>query len=57
MATPAAEVRENYCPEAAFAVRAEAGLPTTKWQEEIARGELPRFAGINSFLKAPYHRR
>jgi agmatinase len=70
------EVHENYGPEAAFAVRAEAGLPTTKWEEEIARGlemglqgadsivdrriptfsrgELPHFAGINTFLKAPY---
>jgi agmatinase len=69
-------VHENYGPEAAFAVRAEAGLPTTKWEEEIARGlelglpgadsivdkriptfsrgELPHFAGINTFLKAPY---
>ena len=70
------EVHGNYGPEAAFAVRAEAGLPTTKWEEEIARGlelglpgadsivdrriptfsrgELPHFAGINTFLKAPY---
>ena len=54
----------------------EAGLPTTKWEEEVARGlelglpgadsivdkriptfsrgELPHFAGINTFLKAPY---
>jgi agmatinase len=70
------EVHANYGPEAAFAVRAEAGLPTTKWEEEVARGlemglqgadsivdrriptfsrgELPHFAGINTFLKAPY---
>jgi agmatinase len=70
------EVHENYGPEAAFAVRAEAGLPSTKWEEEVARGlemglqgadsivdrriptfsrgELPHFAGINTFLKAPY---
>ena len=69
-------VHDNYGPEAAFAVRAEAGLPTTKYDEEIARGlelglpgadsivdrriptfsrgELPHFAGINTFLKAPY---
>ena len=70
------EVHDNYGPEAAYAVEAEAGLPTTKWEEEIARGlelglqgadsivdqriptftrgELPHFAGINTFLKAPY---
>jgi hypothetical protein len=69
-------VHDRYGPEAAFAVAAEARLPTTKWQEEIARGleyglpgadsikdrtiptfsrgELPHFAGINTFLKAPY---
>ena len=64
-------------PRRAYAVAAEAKLPTTKWQEEIARGlelrparaptpsststiptfsrgELPHFAGINTFLKAPY---
>src|SRR3979411_2643678 len=70
------EIHGNYGPEAAFAVQAEAGLPTTKWEEEVARGlelglqgadsivdrriptfsrgELPHFAGINTFLKAPY---
>ena len=59
-------------------MRAEAGLPTTKWEEEVARGlemglqgadsivdrriptfsrgELPHFAGINTFLKAPVRR-
>jgi agmatinase len=67
---------EHYGPEARYAVEAEAGLPTTKWDEEVARGlelglpgadsivdnriptfsrgELPHFAGINTFLKAPY---
>ncbi len=66
----------HYGPEARYAVEAEAKLPTTKWEEEIARGlemglpgadsivdkriptfsrgELPHFAGINTFLKAPY---
>jgi hypothetical protein len=70
------EIHGNYGPEAAFAVRAEAGLPTTMHEREIARGlelglqgadsivdrtiptfsrgELPHFAGINTFLKAPY---
>ena len=67
---------DNYGPEARYAVEAEAQLPTTKWEEEVARGlelglqgadsivdrriptfsrgELPHFAGINTFLKAPY---
>jgi agmatinase len=66
----------RYGPEAKAAVEAEAGLPTTAWEREIARGlelglpgadsivdrsiptfsrgELPHFAGINTFLKAPY---
>ena len=69
-------LHENYGPEARYAVESEALLPTTKWDEEIARGlelglpgadsivdkriptfsrgELPHFAGINTFLKAPY---
>jgi agmatinase len=69
-------LHDRYGPEAAYAVAAEAKLPTTKWEEEIARGleyglpgadsikdrsiptfsrgELPHFAGINTFLKAPY---
>jgi agmatinase len=70
------DLHHNYGPEARYAVEAEAALPTTKWEEEIARGlelglpgadslgdrriptfsrgELPHFAGINTFLKAPY---
>ena len=69
-------LHDNYGPEAAYAVRAEAELPTTRYEREIARGlelglpgadsivdrriptfsrgELPHFAGINTFLKAPY---
>ena len=69
-------LHDNYGPEARFAVEAEAALPTTRWEEEVARGlelglpgadsivdrriptfsrgELPHFAGINTFLKAPY---
>jgi agmatinase len=69
-------LHNNYGPEARHAVAAEAGLPTTKYEEEIARGlelglqgadsivdrniptfsrgELPHFAGINTFLKQPY---
>ena len=69
-------LHDHYGPEAKYAVEAEAQLPTTKWEEEIARGlelglqgadsindkriptfsrgELPHFAGINTFLKAPY---
>ncbi len=69
-------LHDNYGPEARYAVEAEAKLPTTKWEEEVARGleiglpgadsivdkriptfsrgELPHFAGINTFLKAPY---
>jgi agmatinase len=69
-------LHDNYGTEAKYAVEAEALLPTTKHEEEIARGlalglpsadsirdrriptfsrgELPHFAGINTFLKAPY---
>ena len=69
-------LHDKYGPEAKFAVEAEALLPTTKYEEEIARGlklglqgadsiidrriptfsrgELPHFAGINTFTKAPY---
>ncbi|MDQ1631834.1 MAG: agmatinase, partial [Frankiaceae bacterium] len=70
------EVHGHYGEEAGYAVGAEAGLPTTKYEEELARGleiglqgadsivdrniptfsrgELPHFAGINTFLKQPY---
>ena len=69
-------LHNQYGPEAKYAVEAEALLPTTKHEEEIARGlelglpgadsikdrriptfsrgELPHFAGINTFVKAPY---
>lgn len=69
-------LHNNYGPEAKYAVESEALIPTTKLEEEIARGlefglqgadsivdrtiptfsrgELPHFAGINTFLKAPY---
>ena len=69
-------LHDKYGPEAKYAVEAEALLPTTKYEEEIAhglevglpgadsikdrsiptfsRGELPHFAGINTFIKAPY---
>jgi agmatinase len=69
-------LHDRYGPEARYAVAAEASLPTTKWEQEVARGlelglpgadsisdkriptfsrgELPHFAGINTFLKAPY---
>ena len=69
-------LHDKYGPEAKYAVEAEALLPTTKHEEEIARGlelglpgadsikdrriptfsrgELPHFAGINTFVKAPY---
>jgi agmatinase len=70
------DLHDNYGPEARAAVAAEAELPTTRWEEEIARGlelglpgadsivdrtiptfsrgELPHYAGINTFLKQPY---
>ena len=70
------ELHARYGPEAAYAVAAEATLPTSKWEEEVerglelglpgadsivdrriptfSRGELPHFAGINTFLKSPY---
>jgi len=69
-------LHDKYGQEAKYAVEAEALLPTTKYEEEIARGlenglpgadsikdrriptfsrgELPHFAGINTFVKAPY---
>lgn len=69
-------LHDNYGPEAKYAVESEALIPTTKLEEEIARGlelglpaadsivdrtiptfsrgELPHFAGINTFLKASY---
>ena len=69
-------LHDRYGPEAKYAVEAEALLPTTKHEEEIARGlqlglpaadsitdrriptfsrgELPHFAGINTFTKSPY---
>jgi agmatinase len=69
-------LHENYGREARYAVEAEALLPTTRRDEEIAwalenglpgadsivdrtiptfsRGELPHFAGINTFLKSHY---
>src|SRR6202035_1463463 len=69
-------MHEGYGPEARYAVAAEAHLPSTRWEEEVARGlelglpgadsitdrriptfsrgELPHFAGINTFLKAPF---
>ncbi len=69
-------LHEQYGPEARYAVEAEALLPTSKHELEIARGlalgleaapsivdrriptfsrgELPHFAGINTFLKSFY---
>ena len=69
-------LHDQYGPEAKYAVEAEALLPTSKYDEEIARGlalgleaapsivdrriptfsrgELPHFAGINTFLKSFY---
>lgn len=70
------DLHDNYGPEARRAVAAEAALPTTGWEREVARGlemglqgadsivdrtiptfsrgELPHYAGINTFLKQPY---
>ena len=31
-------LHDHYGPEAKYAVEAEALLPTTKWEEEVARG-------------------
>jgi agmatinase len=72
----APNVHARHGPEAKHALEVEATIPTTKWEEEVARGlelglpgadsivdrriptfsrgELPHFAGINTFLKAPY---
>jgi agmatinase len=70
------KVHTRHGPEAKHALEVEATIPTSKWEEEVARalelglsgadsivdrriptfsrGELPHFAGINTFLKAPY---
>ncbi len=70
------DLHDRYGPEARNAVAAEAALPTTGWEREVARGlelglpgadsivdqtiptfsrgELPHYAGINTFLKQPY---
>jgi agmatinase len=72
----APKVHARHGPEAKHALEAEAIIPTTKWDEEVARGlelglpgadsivdrriptfsrgELPHYAGINTFMKAPY---
>ena len=69
-------LHDQYGPEARYAVEAEALIPQTAHEREIARGlelglqgadsivdrsiptfsrgELPHFAGINTFLEAPY---
>jgi agmatinase len=69
-------VQARHGPEAKHALEVEATIPTSKWEEEVARGlelglpaadsikdrriptfsrgELPHYAGINTFLKAPY---
>jgi agmatinase len=69
-------VHPRHGPEAARAIAAEAKIPTTGWEREVARGlefglqgadsivdrtiptfsrgELPHYAGITTFLKAPY---
>jgi agmatinase len=69
-------VHDRHGPEARRALEAEARIPTTQWEAEVARGlelglpgagsivdkriptfsrgELPHYAGINTFLKAPY---
>jgi agmatinase len=69
-------VHARHGPEAKHALEVEATIPTSKWEEEVARGlelglpgadsivdrriptfsrgELPHYAGINTFLKAPY---
>jgi agmatinase len=72
----APHVHARHGPEAKHALEVEATIPTSKWEEEVARGlelglpgadsivdrriptfsrgELPHYAGINTFLKAPY---
>jgi agmatinase len=72
----APHVHTRHGPEAKHALEVEATIPTSKWEEEVARGlelglpgadsivdrriptfsrgELPHYAGINTFLNAPY---
>jgi len=72
----APHVHARHGPQAKHALEVEATIPTSKWEEEVARGlelglpaadsikdrriptfsrgELPHYAGINTFLKAPY---
>ena len=70
------KVHARHGPEAKHALEVEATIPTSKWDDEVARGlelglpgadsivdrriptfsrgELPHFAGINTFMKSPY---
>jgi agmatinase len=72
----ARKVHARHGAEAKHALEVEATIPTSKWDEEVARGlelglpgadsivdrriptfsrgELPHYAGINTFMKAPY---
>src|SRR5882757_1910704 len=65
MTEPDGTLHENYGPEARYAWQREIarglelGLPgadsiVDKRIPTFSRGELPHFAGINTFLKAPY---
>ncbi len=44
------ELHDNYGPEARYAVEAEAALPTTKWEQEIARGLELGLQGADSII-------
>ena len=44
------ELHDNYGPEARHGVAAEANLPTTKWEEEVARGLELGLPGADSIV-------
>lgn len=43
-------LHDNYGPEAKYAVESETLLPTTKWEEEIARGLELGLPGADSIV-------
>jgi hypothetical protein len=44
------DLHDNYGPEARYAVQAEAALPSTKWEQEIARGLELGLSGADSIV-------
>lgn len=47
---PVDDLHDSYGPEARYAVQAEAALPTTEWEQEIARGLELGLPGADSIV-------